>query len=403
MNYPINKKYLFGFAFYDFANSSYILIFHAFLFPIFFKEIIFKSSQNADFWWGLVLSLSVALAIIFGPMAGHRSDVGSRKKFLSFAIAFTLLGIITLGFLYQIPPWCYFILFLLTNLFFILSQIIYDSYLPHIASKNDASLASGFSWGFGYLGGIICLTLVMGIRKGSTEPSAEGIFLTGAFYMAFSLVALMLLPSLKHSTPIVSFGDAVRAAKVTKLLKPLLAIWLINEAIDVMIFFGSLYARGTLSISIKEIGIFLIIIQIIAFPATWLFGLAGKRYGVLRAIYVSIAIWFFVILGITIAQKAIHLAIVAIPAALVIGSTQALLRAFYSQLSSSEHAGLNFGFYSLAARSSAVVGPLLFGALSALTQNPRIAMLSTIIPLLTGVYILRSYGSGLPENSGESG
>jgi len=388
----MNKKYLFGFAFYDFANSGYVLIMLSFLFPIFFKETIFQSARNAEFWWGLVISLSVTIAILIGPIAGHRSDRGNRKRVFSTMIAGAILGVILLAMLPQISISVYFMLFLLTNVLFVLSQIIYDSFLPQIAPKGEASIVSTFSWGFGYLGGLVCLGIVLAVQAGSTEPSVAGIYATAIFFAIFSFISLKLLPSQPaQSAMAISFRQAVKEAKIKHFLMPLMAIWFITGGIYIIVFFGSLYARETLSVGIKELGIFLLTIQLVAFPATWMFGKIGKKYGVLRALYITIGIWVVIVLGIIIVENIAQLAVVATLGALVIGSTQSLLRAFYTQLATSKYAGLDFGFYSLVARSSAAVGPVLFGSVVALSDSPKIAMLVTMPSFLIGAYLLWKY------------
>jgi len=388
----MNKKHLFGFAFYDFANSGYVLIMLSFLFPLFFKETIMEGARNSEFWWGLGISLSVIIAISLGPFFGHRSDIGNRKKVFSSLIVLAVIGVVLLGLLAEIPVPGYFIVLLFTNVCFVLSQIIYDSFLPQIAPKENASVVSAFAWGFGYLGGLVCLGLVIGVQGGSTDPSVLGIYATAGFFAIFSVVALKLLPSQDMSKPATtSLKEAWKEARINNFLTPLIAVWFITGGIYIITFFGSLYARETLEVGIRELGMFLIGIQLVAFPATWIFGRMGKKFGTLKSLYVTVGIWIIIVLGIFIVQNKIQLAIVATLGALVIGSTQSLLRAYYTQISVAKHAGLDFGIYALAARSSAGIGPVLFGTLVVLTASPKIAMLVTIPAFFFGAYLLWKY------------
>lgn len=113
----MNKKHFIGFAFYDFANTGYVLIMLSFLFPLFFKETIMEGARSSDFWWGLGISLSVTIAILLGPFFGHRSDIGNRKKIFSYFIVSVVIGVVLLGMLVEIPFQGYFIILLLTNIF----------------------------------------------------------------------------------------------------------------------------------------------------------------------------------------------------------------------------------------------------------------------------------------------
>ncbi|XOU95005.1 MAG: MFS transporter [Candidatus Kerfeldbacteria bacterium] len=388
----MNKKHFWGFAFYDFANTGYVLIMLSFLFPLFFKETIMEGARSSDFWWGLGISLSVTIAILLGPFFGHRSDIGNRKKIFSYFIALAVVGVILLGLLTEISVQVYFIVLLFTNIFFVLSQIIYDSFLPQIAPKENASIVSSFAWGFGYLGGLVCLALVIVAQGGSTDPSVVGIYVTAGFFVIFSIVSLKLLPSqIVSEQAITSLKEAWQEAKINNVLTLLIVVWFISGGIYIITFFGSLYARETLGVSIKELGIFLIGIQFIAFPATWIFGRMGKKFGVIKPLLVSVAIWIIIVLGIFVVQTKIQLVVVGVLGALVIGSTQSLLRAYYTQVSEAKHAGLDFGIYALASRSSAGIGPVLFGTLVVLTDSPRIAMLITIPAFFTGAYLLWKY------------
>ena len=73
---------------------------------------------------------------------------------------------------------------------------------------------------------------------------------------------------------------------------------------------------------------------------------------------------------------------------LVLGSTQSLLRSMYSQIVPLERTGEYFGFHALKGRASSAFGPLLFGAVSAVTGNQRIAMMSLGVFLLAGAILL---------------
>ncbi len=365
-----------------------------------------EGSRNSEFWWGLVISLSVIIAIILGPFFGHRSDVGNRKKIFSRLITLAVIGVVLLGLLAEIPVSGYFFILLFTNVCFVLSQIIYDSFLPQIASKENVSVVSAFAWGFGYLGGIVCLVLVIVVQGGSSDPSVLGIYASAGFFAIFSVLALKLLPSQATSKPATtSLRGAWQEAKIKNILTPLIAVWFISGGIYIIAFFGSLYARETLEVGIRELGMFLIGIQFVAFPATWIFGRLGKKLGILKSLYITVGIWIIIVLGIFVVQNKFQLAIVATLGALVIGSTMSLLRAYYTQISVAKHAGLDFGIYALAARSSAGIGPVLFGTLVVLTASPKIAMLVTIPAFFFGAYLLWKYSKQqkIVTDGGKSG
>ena len=71
------------------------------------------------------------------------------------------------------------------------------------------------------------------------------------------------------------------------------------------------------------------------------------------------------------------------------GATQSTSRSLMSRLTPVEKKTEFFGFYSLFGKSSAIVGPLVFGFVSYLSGNQRIAILSIGIFFIIGLVLLK--------------
>ena len=184
----VDKKQAISWAFYDFANSAYMLLIFSFVFPIYFKENVVGVNLG-DFYWGLAISISILLGGLASPIIGAIADYDTRKKrkFILFA---TLSMIGTASLFFVKPGMLIFglILFILTNLFFEIAQILYDSFLPHVTTKENSGKISGLGWGLGYLGGIIAMLLF--------KPLYEFGYITGfeqTYLLTFPLTALFLL------------------------------------------------------------------------------------------------------------------------------------------------------------------------------------------------------------------
>lgn len=384
----INKKTIIGYGLYDFANSAYVLIFNAYSFPIFFKEKVW-GVENGDFIWGISLSISVILAMLISPIVGLYSDNRNRSTSLRVNVVISLIGMIFLALFPVINKLLYSAFFVITNAVFIVSLSLYDSILPHISNEKDRSTVSGFSWGVGYAGGIICLIFVLLVQKAFPDYERLSFVITFIFYGVFSLLALRLFPKKYIDT-----GDNelpllknISALKYSSILFVLLAVWLINEGIDTIIFFTSLFGRETLQMEIFSLGIFLMIVQLVAFPATWYTGILAKKIGMLRVINYSMIVWVLIILGTQLVSNTYHFAIISILTGLVIGSTQSLLRSYFSVLIPKEKSSFLFGFYTIFSRFATLVGPSVFGLLAGMF-NQKVAMLSILLPLILGWYFL---------------
>ena len=71
------------------------------------------------------------------------------------------------------------------------------------------------------------------------------------------------------------------------------------------------------------------------------------------------------------------------------GATQSVSRSLMSKLTPPEKKTEFFGFYSFFGKSSAVVGPLVFGYVSYITGSQRIAILTICLFFVVGLGILK--------------
>jgi len=80
---------------------------------------------------------------------------------------------------------------------------------------------------------------------------------------------------------------------------------------------------------------------------------------------------------------------------------QAASRAFYTQFIPEGKEAEYFGLYSLAGKSSAVIGPIIFGQISTTYGSQRPAILSVAAFFLIGLIILCFVRGGAPNIEGK--
>ena len=80
------------------------------------------------------------------------------------------------------------------------------------------------------------------------------------------------------------------------------------------------------------------------------------------------------------------------------GSSQSTSRSLMSKLTPPERKTEFFGFYSFFGKSSAIVGPIVFGLISYKTGNQKYAILSTAFFFIVG-FILLSFVKDEPEEN----
>ncbi len=356
-----DKKQAISWAFYDFANSAYALLILSFVFPIFFKEAI-VGIEFGDLWWGIVLSSSILLGGILAPIVGAIADHDERrkKKFVLFSVA-AIAGTAFLYFTGSNLVLLSALLFILTNVCFQIATILYDSFLANVSTKQTAGRITGLAWGFGYIGGIVAMLLLKPFYGGGFGGDLENLYrltfpLIAVFFLVFALPVFIFLKEqkpLQHVKQSLLTAAKTGLSKVAKTAREvrehknvawfLLAFFFMNDALVTIFAFIPIYAKTTLTFTLTEIALLLVMVQVIGFPCAAFFGwLSDKR-----------------------------------------GPKKILLFTLVPQAKRAEF----FGFNGFASKVSATVGPILFGAISSFTGNQRIAMVA-ILPFIVVAYLI---------------
>lgn len=367
-----------------------MLVFHAFLFPLYFKTELFRGERSADGVWGSVYACSVAASMFVAPAIGLVADqLGRRFVFsivaiLSFAASLLLSIYIGHSRIMVVGA------FLIANSLYYLTSNLYDSLLVNVSSPMQRVNVSGRSWGFGYLGGVCCFVLVYGAYRHYGLNSVPPFVVGSAFYGLIGTVALSLMWPLLHSPRrTVVFGVIAMVKHIGRRRAMLLfGYWLIAEVIGTVVFFTAIYASHELHLTARSIGLLLVGVQVAAFPATWLVSRIASKIGINLVLCLCGVVWLAVLMLLSLRVSFGGLVVAAILTACVIGSTQSLMRAQFSLIVESGKASEMFGWYAIASESAAVIGPLLFGWISVGTGSERVAMASLSIPLSIGVLIV---------------
>jgi len=379
MNIP---KSIWRWAFYDFANSSYILTYASFLLPVFFSTILIQNGYSLGAW-GTANAIATVLGVVLSVMIGKYSD--KRNKFTAFKwsiyISFFGMVLVALGIQYAINAMYY--LFIFTQSFFILSLSLSDSILPYLAEKKDAYKYSGFAWGFGYVGGIGALVLVILFQKITGSDYHPLVFLSTAFfYLIFLLYSLKGLKDVKMNENIVVTKDKLLDKKQKFLL--LFGYWLISEGITIILLFFSIFLSKEFGFSTLKIGICILLVQLIGFPATWYGGYLAKRYDTLKLLGLTILFWGITILFLVVNIGIFGLAILIFFGALAVGNSQSYLRAQYSNVIEKHESGFQFGLYTIVAEASVFIGPIIYGLASDYLHSQKIPLTLLFLSMAIG-------------------
>lgn len=392
-------------VFYDFANSAYALMISGVSFQLYFKQVAFAGQDSADFAWGAVVAVSILASALVSPATGAAADrYGTRRSLLRRLTAGAVLGTASLALVEPGDRTLAIVLFLGTNFLYNLALVIYDSYLPIVAGKRTIAEVSGLGWGLGYLGGLVCLALTAPLFAADPTQSTDrfriGFVVVAAFFLVFALPALSGLPERPGTTQAASlwesFVGSVRQTIQTlrdrrqyrQEFRFIVAYWFASEAVLTVIYFTANYLSSTHGLQPVQILIFTALVQLVGFPATWYSGRLAERIGTGRVLLVSILIWILIVILMAVVTGIVALTLVALLMSLVIGSTQALGRAYLASSIQHERMSEFFGYNSLSSKAAATVGPFIFGSVSSLTGSQRLAWLSLLPFLLTACFLV---------------
>lgn len=376
-----NKRAIWGWALYDWANSAFATTVMAGFFPVFFKQFwnsgIGANISTARLGYGNALA-SLAIALM-APILGAVADKKGRKK--TFMLSFAYLGVfMTLG-LFWVPEgrWALAIFIYAASVIgFSGANIFYDSLLPSVSPPAKTDYVSGLGFSLGYLGGglLFLLNVLMTLypHRFGLANSIQAVkysFLTVALWWGFfSIITAFLVPEVKATIGnpsegnIVAYGFRQVFSTVKKIRNMknvflfLVAYWLYIEGVDTIIRMAVDYGIS-LGFESRDLIVALLITQFIGFPSALAFGKLGQYWDTKKAILLGIGIYLCITLWGVFMHNRREFFILAVLIGLVQGGIQALSRSFYSRLIPENQAGEFFGFYNMLGKFAAILGPAL--------------------------------------------
>lgn len=426
-----NKREIFGWAMYDWANSAFsTTVGTVFLGP--FVASLAATAAKAysdgmarlagipiapDSFFPYCVSISVGLQVFILPILGAIADYSHRRK--QMMQLFATLGAVATILLFFTSAnvwWIGGLLFIAANLAFGAAIVFYNSYLPDIASEDQRDRVSSYGWAMGYLGGGLLLVLNLAFylfhdMVGVPTDIAIRINLAsaGVWWLGWSFLTWKrLLP--RHAPKKLPQGETYIRAGFRQLwstlkelknfpetLKYLLAYFFYNDGIQTVIAVSATFAaapliRGGLEVDQSTLTIVILMIQFVAFGGALLWGKLAKWVGAKRSIVVSLFIWAAVVIyaygGLKGDTRVLQFFILGAFIALVMGGSQAISRSLFAQMIPHGREAEFYSFYEVSERGTSWTGPLLFGLVNQISGSLRPAILSLIFFFVVGLILL---------------
>lgn len=437
-----SRRGIWGWMLFDWAAQPFFTVVTTFIFGPYFVSRMAADPVAGQAAWGYGIAAAGFAIAILSPVLGSIADqTGPRKPWIGF---FAAVKIFSLCMLWFAAPgsnlfWVVFF-FSLASVAAEFSTVFNDSMMPRLVSKAEIGRISNIAWGLGYLGGMIVLIFVVAFMAGSPETGktiigADPILgldpklgedaratgpLSAIWYFIFILPMFFFTPDGQKGMPI---GKAVREGlaelkstigevrRRSGILRFLIARMIYQDGVNALLGLGGVFAASMFGWSITEIGIFGIILNVVA-----IFGcLAASRLdtslGSKVVVIVSLVMLTVATLGIvstgpgytlfgtlqlpgadsgglfgTPAEKAYI--VFGLLVGLAFGPVQASSRSYLARSVTADEAGRYFGIYALAGRATSFAAPFLVATVTALSGSPRLGMAMILLFLVGGMAVL---------------
>ncbi|MCZ6632456.1 MAG: MFS transporter [bacterium] len=385
-----NRKTIFGWAMYDWANSAFATSVMAGFFPIFFKQYwsVGADPVVSTARLGLANSIAGIVVALLAPILGAIADKGNSKK--RFLICFAYLGVVMTAALSLVSKGNWPLaagLFVCATIGFSGGNIFYDAFITTVAPKNREDFISALGFSLGYLGGGLLFALNVWMTLSPTtfgfadtgEAVRFSFLLVGIWWAVFTIPLLLFVsePEGDDTASDVNMITAgfhqlrdtfheIRHLKTISLF--LIAYWLYIDGVDTIIRMAVDYGMS-IGLATTDLLQALLITQFVGFPAAIGFGYLGGKIGAQRAILMVIIIYFFVSIWAAFLDTQREFYTLAVIIGLTLGGIQALSRSLYARIIPSDKSAEYFGFYNMLGKFAAVIGPVLMGGVGLLVRD----------------------------------
>ncbi len=437
-----SRRGIWGWMFFDWAAQPFFTVVTTFVFGPYFVSRMSSDPISAQAAWSNMATVSSLIIAILSPVLGSIADQsGARKPWIG---VFAVIKIACLCTLWLAVPGSSLIWPALAmigaSIAAEFSIVFNDSMMPRLVPQRDVGRISNLAWGLGYLGGMIVLIVVVTLLAanpdtGRTLVGALPLFgldaaqgedarITGPvaalWYALFILPMFLFTPDAPKRLPFrAAVGAGIRELASTLselrqrsgLARFLVARMLYQDGVNGLLILGGVFAAGMFGWATIEIGIYGIILNVVAIfgcaAAGWIDRVAGSKTVVTGSLLLLIVATagivstgpgyvFFGLLPLsladsgglfgTAAEKAYVLFGMLIGVAF--GPVQASSRSYLARSVPLSEAGRYFGIYALSGRATSFMATLAFSLVTYASGSARLGMATLMIFLVSGLWLL---------------
>ena len=429
---------------FDWANQPFYTLIMTFVFAVYFTDVFITGDDGAQKFTLTQTISGIAIAIL-SPILGSISDLrGNRKRWMAL---WSVLFVIGMGLLWHAYPgapngiWLVMFGLILASTAVGFGEVFNNSMLTNLETKENMGILSGLGFGLGYIAGLIGLIIFLlffvwpggetNSLYGLNTSEYEHIRIIGplcAVWYAFFIIPLFLFtPDTKsNKLPVLSSikqgtTNLIKTFKELKNFKNiftfLIARLFFQDALNALFVIGGIYASQVIGMTLTQVLILGIILNLFAGPSSILGGYFNDRIGSKNVINISLwgllisgllalsidqtTIFYFIevakfspeverlTMGIFNSTSQVVYTFVVIGIATFFGPTQTASRALMVKISPPEKAAEFFGLYAFAGKSTSWLVPGLMSIILIFDNNLRNAMLVIMLFNILGIIMMR--------------
>lgn len=403
---------LIAWAVYDWANSAFFTLIQTFVFATYFVRAVAENETVGTALWGYMTAATGFAIALGGPILGAMADQGGRRK--PWIAVFTLLCVVATAGLWFVGPSSDFILLALIlvgmgTLGAEFASIFYNAMLADLASPARVGRWSGWGWGLGYAGGLVCLAVALLGFVGTENPwfdfdreTSEHVratfVLTAAWVLVFSMPLFLITKDIPSTGKALSqavlhgfqqlLSSARHVRRYRHIVRFLIARMLYTDGLLTLFTFGGVYAAGTFDMAEADILLFGIALNVSAGLGAGAFAWVDDWIGAKATILLSLVGLLVPGILILLVDSEPAFWSLGIIIGIFIGPVQAASRSFLARTAPRALRTEMFGLYALSGRATAFLGPLTVGWLTHLTGSQRVGMSPIIVLLAVGLMLM---------------
>ncbi len=399
---------IFCWCVFDWAHSAFPTVIITFVFGTYFIRSVADSTIKGTAYWGWLIGVSGIVVALLSPVLGSIADYTGRRK--PWLAVFTLSNIILTGLLFFTLPspswiwWALIVLFFAT-VTYEFTQVFYNAMMVSIAPKQKVGRISGWGWGLGYFGGLLCLAiaLIFFIKgKGVSRTEDLNIRLTtllvAAWFLIFGIPLFLFTPDVEK-TDKTSREAIVQGIKelwnTLKEIKKYRSVFLFIiahlfyiDGLSTLFIFAGIYAAGTFHMSYTQILYYAMILNVSAGIGAvifaWVDDFVGPKFTICFSLVAMIVAGSLVL----VVKSVLWFWILSAVVGFFVGPTQAASRSYMARLAPPHLINQMFGIYQLSGRITTFIGPILVGVLTEVYKSQRAGMAVVFVMMLIGYFIL---------------